>query len=102
MKKVIWAAGRGLIMARYKKAERNGRPAFEEGSGNIFIDLGFPEHEAVNILTRLKLMMQIESHHQRTGLYVSCESYSPNCGRFHRSPSNVQRYIESGFYRGCQ
>ncbi len=48
-------------MARCKKAERNGKPAFEEGSGNVFIDLGFPEHEAVNILARLKLMMQIES-----------------------------------------
>lgn len=48
-------------MPRCKKAERDSRPAFEEGSGNVFIDLGFPEHEAVNIVARLKLMMQIES-----------------------------------------
>ena len=48
-------------MPRCKKAERNGKPAFEEGSGNVFIDLGFPEHEAINIVARLKLMMQIES-----------------------------------------
>ena len=42
-------------------AEPNSKPAFEEGSGNVFIDLGFPEHEATNIVARLKLMMQIES-----------------------------------------
>ena len=48
-------------MPRCKKAERNSKPAFEEGSGNVFLDLGFPEHEAINIVARLKLMMQIES-----------------------------------------
>ncbi len=48
-------------MPRSKKAERNSKPAFEEGSGNVFIDLGFPEHQAINIVARLKLMMQIES-----------------------------------------
>ena len=48
-------------MPRYKKGERNSKPAFEEGSGNVFTDLGFPEHEAINIVARLKLMMQIES-----------------------------------------
>lgn len=48
-------------MPRSKKAECNSKPAFEEGSGNVFIDLGFPEHEAINIVARLKLMMQIES-----------------------------------------
>lgn len=48
-------------MPRSKKAERKSKPAFEEGSGNVFIDLGFPEHEAINIVARLKLMMQIES-----------------------------------------
>ncbi|OFW42359.1 MAG: hypothetical protein A3J28_10265 [Acidobacteria bacterium RIFCSPLOWO2_12_FULL_60_22] len=48
-------------MTRSKKAERNSKPVFEEGSGNVFIDLGFPEHEAINIVARLKLMMQIES-----------------------------------------
>ena len=48
-------------MPRCKKGERNSKPAFEEGSGNIFTDLGFPEHEATNIVARLKLMMQVES-----------------------------------------
>ncbi len=48
-------------MPRSKKVERNSKPAFEEGSGNVFIDLGFPEHEAINIVARLKLMVQIES-----------------------------------------
>ncbi len=48
-------------MPRCKKAERNSKPAFEEGSGNVFMDLGVPEHEAINIVARLKLMMQIES-----------------------------------------
>ena len=54
-------------MPRSKKAERDSKPAFEEGSGNVFIDLGFPEHEAVNIVARLKLMMQIESIIQEEG-----------------------------------
>jgi predicted XRE-type DNA-binding protein len=48
-------------MPRSKKAGSDTKPIFEEGSGNVFVDLGFPEHEAVNIVARLKLMMQIES-----------------------------------------
>lgn len=48
-------------MPRCKKAEPNSKRAFDEGSGNVFIDLGFPEHKATNIVARLKLMMQIES-----------------------------------------
>jgi predicted XRE-type DNA-binding protein len=34
---------------------------FEEGSGNIFVDTGFSEADAVNISARLELMMQIEN-----------------------------------------
>jgi predicted XRE-type DNA-binding protein len=33
---------------------------FEESSGNVFVDLGYPEAEAINIVARLQLMMQIE------------------------------------------
>ena len=54
-------------MPRWKKSERVTRPAFEEGSGNVFLDLGFPEHEALNIVARLKLMIQIESILQEEG-----------------------------------
>jgi predicted XRE-type DNA-binding protein len=41
-------------------SERDTKPVFEEGSGNVFLDLGFLEHEAVNLVARLKLMTQIE------------------------------------------
>jgi len=54
-------------MPRLKKAERDSKPAFEQGSGNVFIDLGFPEHEAANMVARLKLMMQIESIIKKEG-----------------------------------
>jgi predicted XRE-type DNA-binding protein len=29
-------------------------------SGNVFIDLGYPEEQAINIVARLELMVQIE------------------------------------------
>ena len=32
---------------------------FEVGSGNIFVDLGFPEEQAVNMLARAELMGEI-------------------------------------------
>ena len=32
----------------------------EKSSGNVFVDLGYPEDEAINIVARLELMMQIE------------------------------------------
>ncbi len=51
-------------MPRWSKkgrvAEPSNEPMFEEGSGNVFIDLGFPEDEAVNMVARLELMLQIE------------------------------------------
>ena len=34
-------------------------PMFEVGSGNIFVDLGFPEEQAVNMLARSELMGEI-------------------------------------------
>lgn len=34
-------------------------PAWEEGSDNIFKDLGFPDDQAVNLLARADLMIQI-------------------------------------------
>lgn len=36
-------------------------PGIERSSGNVFIDLGYPEAKAVNIVARLQLMMQIEN-----------------------------------------
>ena len=50
-----------------KSAKTNQEPIFEVGSGNIFIDLGFPEEEAANLLMRSNLMMllkdDIQDHH---------------------------------------
>lgn len=41
---------------------------FLEGSDNIFRDLGFPETEAVNLLARANLMMEIEKAIKEHGL----------------------------------
>ncbi len=35
------------------------KPVYETGSGNIFIDLGFPKDEAVTMLARAELMGEI-------------------------------------------
>lgn len=43
----------------YKEKTING-VRFVEGSENVFLDLGFPEAEAINLLVRSKLMMSIE------------------------------------------
>ena len=32
----------------------------EKSSGNVFVDLGYPEAQAINIVARLELMMKIE------------------------------------------
>jgi predicted XRE-type DNA-binding protein len=35
------------------------RPAFTRGSGNVFLDIGFPKGEAENLLLRAQLMSRI-------------------------------------------
>lgn len=39
----------------------------EKGSGNIFIDVGFPPEEAHNLLMRSELMMKIEDYVKKGG-----------------------------------
>ncbi len=48
-------------MPRCSSKDAIKEPSYEEGSGNIFVDLGYPEAEAVNIVARLELMAQIEN-----------------------------------------
>jgi predicted XRE-type DNA-binding protein len=36
--------------------DKKPKPVYEVGSGNIFVDLGFPEGQAVNMLARANLM----------------------------------------------
>ncbi len=43
-----------------KEQDAGNEPKIEESSGNVFVDLGYPEAEAINIVARLQLMMQIE------------------------------------------
>ncbi len=43
-----------------KSAKASKKPKYEVGSGNIFIDLGFPEEEAANLLMRSNLMMMLK------------------------------------------
>ena len=45
--------------SRNKEQRASNETTFEESSGNVFVDLGYPE--AVNIVARLQLMMQIEN-----------------------------------------
>jgi predicted XRE-type DNA-binding protein len=39
-----------------------------KSSGNVFRDLGFPEYEAVNLLARSRLMIQIKNIIEERGL----------------------------------
>ena len=43
-----------------KELETSSKPVVEMSSGNVFIDLGYPESEAINITARLELMYAIE------------------------------------------
>ncbi|MEK6815879.1 MAG: helix-turn-helix transcriptional regulator [Nitrospirota bacterium] len=40
----------------------------EKGSGNVFLDLGFPPDEAHNLLIRSDLMIEIKRFVQKSGL----------------------------------
>lgn len=40
----------------------------EKSSGNVFLDLGFPKEEAVNLSIRTRLMIEIEQHIEREKL----------------------------------
>src|ERR1700730_12779529 len=52
--------GQKPTMPRSKKKGANSKISYEESSGNVFVDLGYAEAEAVNIVARLELMAQIE------------------------------------------
>lgn len=55
-------------MARSKNKQLTNEPLFERGCGNVFVDLGFPESEAINIVARLELMAKIEDIIKQQGL----------------------------------
>ncbi|MGH8256529.1 MAG: helix-turn-helix domain-containing protein [Steroidobacteraceae bacterium] len=44
------------------------RVKIEPGSGNVFRDLGFPEHEARNLALRSELMIRIEEFVEQSDL----------------------------------
>ena len=46
-------------MPKSKEDDKTNEIAFEEGSGNIFRDLGFPEDEAVSMQARGQLAIEI-------------------------------------------
>lgn len=43
------------------------RVRIERGSGNVFLDVGFPADEAQNLLLRAELMVQVERYVKRNG-----------------------------------
>jgi predicted XRE-type DNA-binding protein len=44
------------------------RPKIENGSGNVFEDLGFPRDQAHNLLLRAEMMMRIERYVKQSQL----------------------------------
>lgn len=44
------------------------RLKIEKGSGNVFLDLGFPPEEAQNLLVRADLMVEVERYVKQSGL----------------------------------
>ena len=44
------------------------RLRIEKGSGNVFLDVGFPPGEAHNLLLRAEMMMRIEDFVRKGGL----------------------------------
>lgn len=57
---------RDMLMPKLKRDDRNSknnegkRSSIEEGSANVFVDLGFSEQEAANLVLRCQLMDVIE------------------------------------------
>jgi predicted XRE-type DNA-binding protein len=56
-------------MRKSKTSDKTSKdePSYEVGSGNIFVDLGFPEEQAVNMLARANLMGAIRQIIRDTG-----------------------------------
>jgi len=54
-------------MPKYKKPDKISERSLKKGNGNIFIDLGYSEPEAINIVARLQLMLQIEEIIKKRG-----------------------------------
>ncbi len=44
------------------------RLKIEKGSGNVFLDIGFPPGEAQNLLMRADLMLKIEQFVRKSGM----------------------------------
>ncbi len=44
------------------------RTKIEKGSGNVFLDIGFPPGEAQNLLMRADLMLKIERFVRKSGM----------------------------------
>lgn len=44
------------------------RTKMEKVSGNVFVDVGFPPEEALNLQMRAELMMKIEGHVEKSGV----------------------------------
>jgi predicted XRE-type DNA-binding protein len=44
------------------------RPKIENGSGNVFRDVGFPAGQAHNLLLRAEMMMRIEEFVRNSGM----------------------------------
>jgi predicted XRE-type DNA-binding protein len=49
----------------------SGKLKIERGSGNVFVDIGFPPDEAHNLLLRSEMMTRIELFVKRSGLTQS-------------------------------
>ena len=48
-----------------------GRLKITRGSGNVFLDLGFPKAEAETLKLRSQLMWQIHAHYEESGMTLA-------------------------------
>ena len=53
-------APRGTAKSSQRERERSRSTSIVEGSGNVFVDLGFPPEEALNLSLRSQLMSELE------------------------------------------
>ncbi len=56
------SAPRGTVKSYQRGRERSRSTKIIEGSGNVFVDLGFSPEEATNLSLRSDLMTELEEH----------------------------------------
>ena len=56
---ILTSARRGTAKSSQRERERSRSNRIVEGSGNVFVDIGFPPEEAINLSLRSRLMIEL-------------------------------------------